>query len=126
MKLGRRVYVIGNGGSLANAAHMVNDLLASGIKAYTIDLATMTAFANDLGYENAFAKWIEIVGEPEDTLIALSGSGKSPNILNAVEQAERIGMTVHKVFGADMGMDMQKAEEYQIVLAHSMRKLACA
>ena len=126
MQLGRRVYVIGNGGSYANATHTVNDLLSAGIKAYTIDPATLTAFANDHGYENAFSKWIGIVGEREDALIALSGSGKSPNILNAVAEAERIGMTVHKVYGADMGMDMQKAEEYQLVLAHSLRRIACA
>ena len=124
MKLGRRVYVIGNGGSFANAMHMVNDLLACGIKAYTIDPATLTAFANDHGYDQAFAKWLGIVGEPDDTLIALSGSGKSPNILNAVETAEKIGMKVRKVFGANMGMDMQKAEEYQVVLAHELRKCA--
>ena len=122
MKLGRRVYIIGNGGSYANAAHMANDLLSVGIRAYTMDAATLTAFANDYGYEYAFALWLGIVGEPDDTLIALSGSGKSPNILNAIKAAERIGMSVHKVFGAELGLNMQQAEEAQIVLAHELRR----
>lgn len=122
MNLGKRVYILGNGGSHANAAHMANDLLSVGVKAYTMDAATLTAFANDYGYENAFARWIGIVGEQNDLLIALSGSGKSPNILNAIKEAERIGMNVERVFGAEQGMDMQRAEEYQITLAHDLMR----
>lgn len=126
MNLGRRVYIVGNGGSFANAAHIANDLLSVGIKAYTMDASTLTAFANDYGYENAFALWIKVVGDPGDTLIALSGSGKSPNILNAIKEAERIGMRVERVFGAVAGLDMQEAEEAQLAIGHEiMRRIKC-
>ena len=114
----RRVYVIGNGGSYANAAHIVNDLLSAHIAAYTIDPATLSAFANDHGWERALARWIGIVGEPGDLLIAMSGSGTSPNILNAVEMAEKLGMDVWREYGAQQGLDMQTAEERQIWLGH--------
>ena len=60
------------------------------------------------------------MGEPGDLLIALSGSGKSLNILNACEMAERIGMDVHREFGAEQGFDMQASEERQIWLGHEL------
>ena len=113
-----RVYIIGNGGSYANAVHMCNDLLAAGIKAYTLDPATLTASANDYGYETVYARWLYVVGEPGDLLIAMSGSGKSPNILNAIEVAEAKGMTVAKIFGNERHENMQDAEEAQINIGH--------
>lgn len=119
----KRVYVIGNGGSHANADHICNDLLSCGIKAYTLNSAFLTATANDRGWYKVFERWISIVGEKGDLLIALSGSGKSPNILIACEEAERIGMDVERVFGAPR-FDMQAAEEHQIFIGHElMRKL---
>ena len=103
--------------------HIINDLLACGVRAYTLDLATLTAIANDFGYEFVFSRWLAVVGEPGDLLIALSGSGKSPNILKAVEAAKRIGMDVECVFGAPT-FDMQRAEEHQLWLGHdTMRQL---
>lgn len=116
----KRTYVIGNGGSYANAVHICNDLLGVGVKAFTLDPATLTAFANDYGYETVFARWLNVVGEKGDLLIVLSGSGKSPNILKAVEAAQEIGMEVVKVFGAEAGLGMQKAEEEQIRLGHEV------
>src|SRR3990167_2514210 len=125
VKATKRVYLIGNGGSYANAAHIANDLLACGIEAFTLDSATLTAFANDYGYESVFARWLETVGKEGDLLIALSGSGKSPNILNACAAAERIGMKVWREFGAEKGLNMQQAEEAQIVLGHRLREALC-
>lgn len=112
-----RVFLIGNGGSYANAVHIANDLLAAGVSAFTLDAATLTASANDYGYETVFARWLRVVGEPGDTLVALSGSGKSANILLAIEEAERIGMTVERVFGAPE-FGMQAAEEMQLMQGH--------
>lgn len=117
-----RTYIIGNGGSYANAVHICNDLLMCGIKAYTLDPATLTASANDYGYETVFERWINVVGEKCDLLIALSGSGKSPNILRACESAERKGMTVWREFGAARGMDMQCSEEAQVFLGHELMR----
>ena len=120
VKAARHVLIIGNGGSYANAIHICNDLLACGIKAFTLDPATLTASANDYGYETVFARWVECVGEPGDLLIALSGSGKSANILNAIRAAEYKGMTVYRVFGE--GKNMQLAEEEQIRIGHEVMK----
>ena len=117
-----RVYIIGNGGSYANAQHICNDLLSCGVRAYTIDSATLSAFANDYAWESALSRWIAIVGESGDLLVALSGSGTSPNILNAVEEAERIGMLVFRIFGNERGEDMQAAEESQLTLGHMARQ----
>ena len=117
-----RTYIIGNGGSYANAVHICNDLLSVGVRAFTLDPATLTASANDYGYETVFARWLSVVGERGDLLIALSGSGKSANILKACEEAERIGMYVHREFGIGKGFDMQAAEEYQVFLGHELMR----
>mgnify|MGYP001470634584 CR=1 FL=1 len=125
----KRVYVIGNGGSAANASHMVNDLIARGVKAYALtDPAIISMLANDYGYAEIFARQIAVYGEEEDLLIALSGSGKSRNILEAISTAQALNMQVCGVFGdfgapvdewtINAGKDMQKAEEEQLHLCH--------
>lgn len=122
----RRVYLIGNGGSYANAVHICNDLLACGIKAYTLDPATLTASANDFGYENVFARWLAVVGEPGDLLIALSGSGKSPNILKALDVAREKGMDTRLISDFLLNVDMQRSEEKQLEIGHQvMKELKC-
>lgn len=119
----KKVFLIGNGGSYANAVHIANDLLACGVKAFTIDPATLTAIGNDYGYSHIFSRWLRVVAESGDLLIALSGSGKSPNILAAIVEAEHIGMDIEKVFGAPR-YDMQSAEEEQLWMGHEiMRKI---
>jgi D-sedoheptulose 7-phosphate isomerase len=123
----KRVYIIGNGGSYANAVHICNDLLSCGVRAFTLDPATLTATANDHGYEFVFSKWLLAVADEGDLLIALSGSGKSANITNAITAAHMIGMDVHKEFGALKGLDMQASEEKQVELGHDiMRTLKAA
>src|SRR5678809_1024544 len=114
----KRVYILGNGGSFANAQHMANDLICCGVKAYTVDPSTLSMLANDYGWRVALALWIEVVGETGDLLIALSGSGTSENILNACAMAEKKGMDVWREFGAKQGFDMQASEEHQIFLGH--------
>lgn len=137
IKKARRVYLIGNGGSFANAEHICNDLLACGIRAHTLCSASLTASANDFGYENVFSRWLTVVGEPGDLLIALSGSGNSKNIINALREAEKIGMDTWAITGdfaqvgeAAMlakhaivyGRGMQSAEAQQIVFGHEAMK----
>lgn len=120
----KRVYLCGNGGSAANAIHIANDLVCCGIKAHalTVDIATLTAIANDYGYEHVFARQLAVYGEPGDLLIALSGSGKSPNILRALEEAKRIGMDAHLVTDYLRTRDMQQSEEDQLVLGHDLMR----
>lgn len=132
----KRVYICGNGGSAANAIHIANDLVACGIKAHALtgDVATLTAMANDFSYEQIFALQIRAFGEPGDMLWALSGSGKSPNILAALRAAKEKGMETWVMIGeyskgspADQladhtiyfGKDMQQAEERQLYIGHS-------
>ena len=122
IKRAKRVYIIGNGGSYANAMHICNDLLASGIPAFTLDPATMAASANDYGWETVFSRWLNVVGECGDLLIALSGSGKSPNILAGIRAAAFCGMTVYRIFGNERGEDMQQAEEAQIKIGHDLMR----
>lgn len=118
----KRVYIVGNGGSYANASHIANDLLSCGVKAFTMDSAILTAFANDYGWFNAFERWINIVGEKGDLLIALSGSGSSQNILKAVEAAHSKGMDVWREYGYPQGLDMQAAEEHQLWMGHEVMR----
>lgn len=88
-ELKKRLYVIGNGGSAAVAAHAVTDLFnVAGIRATTLHESSLfTCMANDFGYENAFARMLEQLVDPKDILIAISSSGKSPNIINAARVA---------------------------------------
>lgn len=118
----RRVYLIGNGGSYANAVHVANDLLAYGVRAFTLDPATLTASANDHGYETVFERWIRTVGDPGDLLIALSGSGRSQNILRAIAAAEEIGMLVHLETDFLRRRDMQQSEEDQLRFGHDLMR----
>jgi len=83
-RAGRKVMVLGNGGSAAIASHMQTDLAHSlKIRALIFtEPSTLTAQANDHGYETAFANLVDLWAETEDLVVAISSSGKSPNILN--------------------------------------------
>jgi D-sedoheptulose 7-phosphate isomerase len=88
-----KVMIIGNGGSAAIASHQAIDLWnAAGIAAVTFnDAAQLTCLSNDFGYENVFSKAVQMFAQPADVLIAISSSGKSANILNAVSAAAHKG-----------------------------------
>ena len=118
----KRVYLIGNGGSAANAVHICNDLISVGVRAYTLDPATLTAIANDFSYEVVFSRWLAVVGEEGDLLVALSGSGTSKNIVNALVEAEKIGMETMLVTDYLRTRDMQQSEEDQIAFGHEAMK----
>ena len=117
-----KVLIVGNGGSYANAIHIANDIISAGYAAFVPDVASFSAAANDHGYYKSFRRWVHICGGAGDVLIALSGSGKSPNILEACEEAEKIGMYVHREFGAAQGFDMQASEERQLWLGHELMR----
>ncbi len=92
----RRVLFIGNGGSNAICSHMMEDYMKMARKqtlSFT-DAALITCFANDYGYENAQAEWIKFNFQPDDVLVAISSSGESKNILNAVNVHKALGGTV--------------------------------
>lgn len=91
-----RVLFVGNGGSAAIASHMAIDFSKNGgIRALSFnDGAALTCLGNDLGYERIFAAQIEMHGRPGDLLMAISSSGQSANVLNAVASARRLGMEI--------------------------------
>lgn len=97
----KAVYVIGNGGSASVAAHIVNDLVNVGrLRAHTLhDAALFSCMANDYGYENAFARMLGVMARPGDVVIAISSSGNSPNIRNAVATARDSGAATFTLSG---------------------------
>jgi D-sedoheptulose 7-phosphate isomerase len=90
------VYIIGNGGSAGVASHAVVDFVnVAKLRAFTLhEPSLMTCMANDYGYENAFARILAQMAKPGDVLIAISSSGNSKNIRNAVAQMKNAGGVV--------------------------------
>lgn len=91
------LYIVGNGGSAAVASHAVIDFLNVGkLRAAVIhDPSQMTCMANDFGYENAYACMLSILARPGDMLVAISSSGRSQNIVNAVKTFKEAGGDGH-------------------------------
>jgi D-sedoheptulose 7-phosphate isomerase len=107
---GSRVMFVGNGGSAGIASHMATDWLKNGGFAATCfnDPASLTCIGNDLGYDQVFALPVERLGRQGDLLIAISSSGNSPNIRNAVAAARRIQMQVITLSGFKPGNALRK------------------
>ncbi|MFP4433748.1 MAG: D-sedoheptulose-7-phosphate isomerase [Planctomycetota bacterium] len=115
---GRRVYVFGNGGSASDAQHIAGELVgrflleraALPAVALSTDTSILTAVANDLGYEQVFARQLEALGREGDVAVALSTSGNSPNIVVALQQAKRIGMRTIVLTGRGGGRSAELAD----------------
>ncbi|HEY6258529.1 MAG TPA: SIS domain-containing protein [Xanthobacteraceae bacterium] len=86
---GNKLIFVGNGGSAGISSHMATDYSKNGdVRAMALnDVSMVTCLGNDLGYDRIFAKQIELYARPDDLLIAISSSGRSANILNAVKAA---------------------------------------
>ena len=99
----KHTFVIGNGGSAAIASHAVIDFMnVAKLSAHTIhDSATLTCMANDYGYENVFSNILKVTIKENDTLIAISSSGNSKNIINAVNTAKLNAASVITLSGFD-------------------------
>lgn len=109
---GKSVYTFGNGGSASTASHFASDLNKGAIhgrkprlKAYCLsdNIPVMTAWANDVSYDRVFAEQVENFVRKGDVVIAISGSGKSKNVLNAVKLAGKKGATTVGLTGFDGG-----------------------
>ncbi len=137
----RRVFICGNGGSAANAVHLANDFLYGIDKPAGLGLSTMalsantaviTCLANDTSYEEIYSRQLAVHGRQGDVLIALSGSGNSPNIVRAIEKARELGVISFAILGYSGGRclaladhpihfridDMQVAEDLQMMVGH--------
>jgi D-sedoheptulose 7-phosphate isomerase len=114
LKAGHKLLVAGNGGSAADAQHLVaefvsrlsEDRTALRAVALTTDSSILTALANDYGFEHVFARQIEALGQPGDVFLAISTSGKSPNVLRALEQARSMGLVTVGLTGRSGGKMM--------------------
>jgi len=96
-----KLVFIGNGGSASIASHMAVDYTKNGgIRAVAFnDASTLTCLGNDFGYENIFSEAIKMYGDRGDIVIAISSSGESKNILNAVEYAKAAKCIVYTLSG---------------------------
>jgi D-sedoheptulose 7-phosphate isomerase len=140
-KSGKQVFICGNGGSATNANHLANDFLygispkdGKGMKVHSLcaNIAVNTCLANDTGYENIFSNQLSTLAESKDILIVFSGSGNSPNVVEALLKAHDMGMKTHAILGFDGGKckeladnpihipidNMQVAEDFQMMIGH--------
>lgn len=140
-KKGHHIYLCGNGGSAGNALHLANDFIYGAgvrngaglrVEALSANPAVITCLANDIDYDSIYAEQIRVKGRPGDVLIALSGSGNSPNIVRAIESGNALDMTTFAILGFTGGRckeiarhsihfpvdDMQIAEDLQLIVGH--------
>jgi len=111
LRAGLPVLVCGNGGSQADAQHIAGELAARflvrrkglPVLALGTNVATLTAWGNDEDFVTAFAREVEAYGRPGGVLVAISTSGNSRNVIEAVARAREIGMTVVGLSGGDAG-----------------------
>ena len=99
LRSGRRVYLMGNGGSAADAQHLAAELIgrykmerrALPAVALTVDTSALTSIGNDYGFDEVFARQLDGLVEAEDIVIGISTSGNSPNVIKAIELANERG-----------------------------------
>jgi D-sedoheptulose 7-phosphate isomerase len=112
---GSTVFIVGNGGSASNASHLAEDLaqgtlphVRSKIRfravALTDNVSFITALANDVGYEAVFEQQLRTFARPHDLLVAISCSGNSPNVVRAIEWANRNELRTFAVTGLTGGV----------------------
>jgi D-sedoheptulose 7-phosphate isomerase len=116
---GRRIYVMGNGGSAATASHFVCDIVKTAqvpglapVRAFALgeNAALVTAWANDHAFERVFAEQINTLVEPEDIVIGITASGNSPNIVAGFEAAVERGAWTIAMVGFDGGAVQQMVD----------------
>ncbi|GAB2480964.1 D-sedoheptulose 7-phosphate isomerase [Alkalibacterium psychrotolerans] len=121
---GGKVMTCGNGGSAANAQHITGDIVGrykiereafAGLS-LTVDPSVMTATGNDYGYDEVFARQVEGLGQTGDTLIVLSSSAHSANILKAVQAAKKKGIKTIGVLGNNGG-EIGEQLDYSLTFA---------
>ena len=140
---GKQVFFFGNGGSAGNAIHLANDFLygvskqlGHALKAHALSAnsAVITCLANDEGYDGIFFRQLAVLAQPGDIVIALSGSGNSPNILKAIEWCKENQVKSIAILGFEGGAakgmvdipihvpvnDMQISEDLQLIVGHMM------
>jgi D-sedoheptulose 7-phosphate isomerase len=116
---GNKLIFVGNGGSAAIASHMATDYSKNGgVRSLALnDPSMLTCLGNDLGYERVFAKQIELHARTGDLLFAISSSGGSANILNAVDAAQAAGCSVITLSGFKVDNALRRKGEVNFYIA---------
>ena len=111
------VWVIGNGGSQANASHLVLHLQEHGWNAHDLlsETAQVTALANDTDYAKVGSRTLRMLGGTRDILIVITGSGDSPNVVIAQTEAKRIGMYCFGMLGFAGGQSRYLCDDFVLV-----------
>ena len=105
LKIDKRIYLMGNGGSAADAQHFAGEMVGRykknrkslPVMAFTTDSSVITAIANDFGYDYCFVKQVDAFVRKGDVVIGISTSGNSRNIINAMELARQRGCAYNRV-----------------------------
>ena len=129
---GGRVLICGNGGSAADAQHLAGELIgrfkahdrpALAAVALTTDGVVLTAWANDVGFEDVFARQVEALGRPGDVLVGISTSGRSRNVVAAFAAARRVDMRTVALLGGDGGEVLALADVAVVVPAQDTQRI---
>jgi D-sedoheptulose 7-phosphate isomerase len=145
MRAGRRLLLVGNGGSAADAQHIAAEFVGRYLKerralpalALSVNTSAVTAIGNDYGFENVFARQVEAFARPGDVLMAISTSGNSRNVVRAVLQASDMQVTTIALTGATGGMlrstaalclcmpsaDTPRIQEAHILTGHAIAEI---
>ncbi len=123
MQAGRKLLVAGNGGSAADAQHLVAEFVvrltvnrpALRAIALTTDSSILTATGNDFGFDHLFERQIEALGQPGDIFLGISTSGNSKNIINALHQAKKMDITTIG-FTGNGGGQMRDLCDHSIII----------
>ncbi|MCC3303944.1 D-sedoheptulose 7-phosphate isomerase [Sneathiella sp. HT1-7] len=128
---GNKIFFFGNGGSAADAQHLAAELVIRFIEdrkpiaaiALNTDTSALTAGANDLGFEDVFARQIDALGKPGDVAVGITTSGTSPNVVKALEMARKKGLVTTAFTGRDGGRMPELTDISLIVPAQSTRRI---
>ena len=128
LKAGRKALACGNGGSAADSQHFAAEIVGRFERerpgmpavALTVDTSALTALANDYDWDRVFAKQVEALGQAGDVLLAISTSGNSKNVVEAVRAAQSTGLVVIALTGRDGGAmaKMLTAKDFHLNVAH--------
>lgn len=118
IRAGNKVILLGNGGSGADAQHIAAEFVgryrlerrAWAALALSENISSLTGIGNDYSYERVFARQLEALAQPGDVVIALSTSGKSPNVIAALDLAGELGLTRVVVTGATQNLALERAD----------------
>jgi len=138
---GNKIFIIGNGGSIATAIHFSEDmLLNTNLKTIVVRLdnvSVITAVSNDYSYEDVFVRQLENLFDEGDLLVSISASGLSPNLVKAIEYVDKLGSSVsisgfhggqtrkkamHNVFVETRVGSYEETEDLHLIICHMITK----